>query len=272
MPPSAPGSSGPPSAPPDRFYQFGLSPTAESRAVARRALARGLTRAAVLTPDNAWGQRMEDAFAQTLDQAGGRVLTAARFRPGAEHFAQPLSALFGLDASAARAQRLGTVLGMNPGFSPRRRRDIQFLFLAAPFATARLIGPQIAYYQGLGLPVYSLANIYRPGGPRPDLAGVVFPVMPWFTAMAGPVAALRKRFRVLFPEAWSRVARLYALGYDSWRLVPLLANYSHPLAQPVRGVTGVLSLGPGGILGRRLDWAEYAADGNMVSLAAQASR
>jgi len=252
--------------PPDRFYQFGLSPAAESRAVARRALARGLRRAAVLIPDNAWGQRMRDAFAQTLERAGGQVLVTARFRPGAERFAQPLSALFGLDASTAREQRLSTVLGMTLGFSPRRRQDIQFLFFAAPFATARLIGPQVAYYQGLGLPVYSLANIYRPGGPHPDLAGVVFPIMPWFAAMDGPVATLRQRFQTLFPEAWSRMARLYALGYDSWRLVPLLANYPRPLAQPVRGVTGVLSLGAERIIGRRLDWAEYDAGGNMIPL------
>lgn len=245
-------------APPARFYQFGLSPAQEARSSAERAVSQGLGRAVVLVPDNDWGQRIASAFTRDLTDLGGRVLASATFRPGTQDFAAPLSSLLGLDASDARDQRLAAVLGVQPGFSARRRQDVQFVFFAAPFDTARLIVPQIDYYQGLGLPVYSISDVYRPGASPSDLDGVRFPIMPWFAADDGPVAKVRQSLHRLYPDNWGDYARLYALGYDAWRLVPLLADPRHPLSRPVRGMTGVLALGPGNVILRTADWARYA--------------
>lgn len=242
---------------PPRFYQFGLSPQEEAGLSAERAVSQGLSRAVVVVPNNAWGRSIADAFTRSLTLLGGRVLASATFRPGAEDFGTPLSAVFGLDASQAREEQLSALLGQPLGFQPRRRRDVQFVFFAAPFDTARLLVPQIDYYQGIGLPVFSISDVYKPGGTHPDLDGVRFPVMPWFIAQSGPIADVRKEISGLYPRVWSDFAPLYALGYDAWRLVPLLANTQQPLARPVRGVTGRLSLGVGNVIQRDADWGRY---------------
>lgn len=252
---------------PARFFQFGLSPQEEAGLAAQRAVSQGLTRAVVLVPDNAWGSGIAAAFTRSLTLLGGRVLASATFRAGAEDFGAPLSAVFGLDASQAREERLAAVLGEPLDFQPRRRRDIQFVFFAAPFDTARLLVPQIDYYQGIGLPVFSISDVYKPGATHPDLEGVRFPVMPWFVAQDGPIAAVRKEISGLYPQVWSDFAPLYALGYDAWRLVPLLANTQHPLAHPVPGVTGRLSLGAGNVIQRDADWGRYL-NGTLAPLGA----
>lgn len=243
--------------PPPRFYQFGLSPEQQARSAAEHAISQGLSRAVVLVPANDWGQGIAKAFTQRLTELGGRVLAAARFQPGAVKFAAPLTSLFGIDLSRMREQRLSAQLQQQLEFTPRRRQDIQFVFFAAPFTTARLLVPQIDYYHGMGLPVYSIANLYQVGQTPDDLDGVRFPIMPWFISDEAAMEALRSKLAGLFPQAWLHYARLYALGYDAWRLIPLLANNLQPLRRPVRGVTGALSLGENNVIVRRAAWAHY---------------
>lgn len=244
-------------APPPRFFQFGLSPEQEAQSAAEQAVSRGLARAVVLVPANDWGGGIGDAFTKQLTALGGQVLAQATFRPGAVHFDTQLSSLLGLDASFEREQNLAALLGQPLGFTPRRRQDIQFVFFAAPFTTAELLAPQIDYYQGIGLGVYSISDVYQPGQTPTDLDGVNFPIMPWFVADGGPLAELRERIAKLFPNDWSSDAPLYALGYDAWRLIPLLGNSVHPLSHPVRGMTGTLSLGAGNVIQRRAQWVLY---------------
>lgn len=242
---------------PPRFYQFGLSPEQQARAVAERAISQGLSRAVVLVPSNGWGQRIAQAFTQRLAELGGQVLASAQFEPGAVKFAEPLTSLFGVDLSRMRKQRLSSELEQPLEFEPRRRQDIQFVFFAAPFTTARLLVPQIDYYHGIGLPVYSIANLYQVGKTPDDLDEVYFPIMPWFISDENAVKTLRRELAGLFPQAWRQYSRLYALGYDAWRMIPLLSNNLHPLRQPVRGVTGALRMGQNNTVLRRALWAHY---------------
>lgn len=262
---------------PARFYQFGLSPAQEARSVAERAISQGLARAVVLVPSNGWGKRIANAFTRRLRELGGQVLASAEFRPGAVKFGAQLQSLLGVGASQAREQALVQTVGQPLAFTPRRRRDIQFIFFAASFTTARLLAPQIDYYHGMGLPVYSVSNVYQVDKSSAGLDGVHFPIMPWFVVADGPVERLREKLAGLFPQEWRHYASLYALGYDAWRLVPLLANNAKPLEQPVRGVTGTLDMAPGNVIRRRGVWAHYVgghiqAANAQTTHAAQAER
>ncbi len=239
------------------FFQFGLSPEQEARTSAEQAVAQGLSRAVVIVPNNNWGSNIAAAFTQSLTNLGGRVLASATIRPGSQDFDSALSSVFGLNASTEREQRLAGILGQPLGFTPRRRQDIQFVFFAAPYATALLMPPQIDYYHGLGLPIYSISNVYRPGANTPDINGVYFPVMPWLLATDDATASTRDQLSHLYPQNWQQFAPLYALGYDSWRLLPLLMHSPNPLVQPVRGVSGSLSMGQGNVIQRRADPARY---------------
>ena len=48
----------------------------------------------------------------------------------------------------------------------------------------------------------------------------------------------------------------FALGFDAYRLVPLLENQPRPLTGPVSGMTGILSTDAQGRIHRELVWAE----------------
>ncbi len=240
------------------FFQFGLSPEQEARTSAEQAVAQGLSRAVVVVPNNKWGSNIAAAFTRSLTNLGGRVLASSTIRPGSQEFDAALSSVFGLDASTEREERLAAVLNQPLGFTPRRRQDIQFVFFAAPYATALLMPPQIDYYHGLGLPIYSISNVYRPGANTPDMNGVYFPVMPWLLSTDSAMASTRNQLSHLYPQNWQQFAPLYALGYDSWRLLPLLMHSPNPLVQPVRGVSGSLSMGQGNVIQRRADPARYA--------------
>ena len=79
--------------------------------------------------------------------------------------------------------------------------------------------------------------------------------MPWILGSEADVVALRERLAKIWPSSSGRRARLYALGFDAYRLVPILRNDRSLLDQGVPGLTGVLKLGPDQRINRRLEWA-----------------
>jgi outer membrane PBP1 activator LpoA protein len=63
----------------------------------------------------------------------------------------------------------------------------------------------------------------------------------------------------LWPASANRRGRLYAMGYDAYRLVGEIAGSRMPFASPVAGVTGRLTLDADRRVRRELDWAQIRA-------------
>lgn len=241
---------------PPFIYQFGLSPEDEAAQAASRALADGLGQAVALVPNNDWGMRIAASFGEALQAGGGRLLGIASYAPGTADLSDPIRGLLLVDDSAQRHQRLESLLGLNLEFEPRRRQDADLVFVAAQPADGRQIRPQLKFHYGADLPVYSTSAIYAPDeGPNRDLDGVRFDDMPWILGSEADVVALRERLAKIWPSSSGRRARLYALGFDAYRLVPILRNDRSLLDQGVPGLTGVLKLGPDQRINRRLEWA-----------------
>ena len=74
--------------------------------------------------------------------------------------------------------------------------------------------------------------------------------------IAPPVAddPLRLALNELGTDEWQRRGRLYALGYDAYRLVPLLYESRGEPAQ-IAGATGLLTVEPDGRVHRELSFA-----------------
>ncbi|MGB5586668.1 MAG: penicillin-binding protein activator [Gammaproteobacteria bacterium] len=241
---------------PEFIYQFGLSPEDEAAQAAARALGDGLSQAIALVPNNDWGMRIAASFGETLQAGGGRLLGIASYAPGTADLSDPIRGLLLVDASARRHQRLESLLGLNLEFEPRRRQDADLVFVAAQPADGRQIRPQLKFQYGADLPVYATSAIYAPDdGPHRDLDGVRFDDMPWIISSEAEVVALRERLAKIWPGSSGRRARLYALGFDAFRLVPILRNDRSLLDQGVPGLTGVLRLAPEQRIVRGLDWA-----------------
>ncbi|HWP94831.1 MAG TPA: penicillin-binding protein activator [Gammaproteobacteria bacterium] len=250
---TAPGSSLPP-----RFYQFALSPEDEAEQVAEHVVQQGLLRGIALVPEGEWGERLLAGFRQRFEALGGTLLAAETYRPQDTDHQTPIMRALNLDRSRLRRQALVALLGTPLEFEPRRRQDVQFVFLAAREAEAPLLRAQLRFHYALDLPVFATSHVYRPDAPpQPDLDGVTFADMPWTLAQEGIVGEVRAEMESLWPQAYARNPRLYALGFDAYRLIPALSDETLPLPQPVAAMTGILSLDSERRVRRGLYWAQF---------------
>jgi outer membrane PBP1 activator LpoA protein len=240
------------------LYQFGFEPEDEARQAAERVVREDRMRGIVLAPATAYGQRMTAAFSKRLQALGGTLLKSETYKPGESQASRPIKQMLNLTLSHARAATLESVLGQNVSFSPRRRQDVQFIFLVADHGQARLIRPQIRYHHGIGIPIYATSSVYQPGAQSEfDLNGVLFPDIPWLLSDDPSIKSVRKSLRHLWPRRFDAASRFFALGYDAYRLVPLIVHLDSPLATPARGVTGLLTMDSDQRIHRQYDWATY---------------
>lgn len=235
--------------------QFALSPEDEARAVARRALAEGRRRAVALVPGGDWGARVLQAFREELD-AGGGTLLGAETLPGRD-LGNAAQSLLRIDSSIARHRRLQSVLDMPLAFQPRRRADVDFIFMPGTAATLRQWRPQLRF-QGLGdLPAYATSDAFD-GRVGDELQGLVFPDIDWMIAPEAPlVATLRASIQDTLAGSAQR-NRFFALGHDAWMLhVALRSGRSPSIAAPMTGAVGTLFVDDEGRVQRSLRFAQF---------------
>ncbi|MES9901227.1 MAG: penicillin-binding protein activator [Sedimenticola sp.] len=244
---------------PKDLYQFGLAPEDEARQAAERAWFDGHTRATTLTPMGSWGERIHDAFRNRWERLGGTLVEHQAYNAKENDFSQPIRALLNIDESYARKRRLQQLLGKKVEFEPRRREDTDFIFLAAKSAKARQIRPQLQFHHASGIPVYSTSHIYS-GIPSAkddqDLNGLLFPDIPWLLVAAGDEPLSRERLMASQPEEQQRYHRLYAMGIDSFLLLPHLARLETSPREILDANTGNLYLDELKRVHRQLVWAE----------------
>ncbi len=172
----------PPGRASDNLYGLSLSPENEARQVADKAYATGHRNATVLRSEGEWGSRVANAFITHWQSLGGQVLKNSSFGQDVSNHAKVVRKFLGIDRSVIRHRLIEAQSGLNLKFSPRRNEDLDFIFLAATTAQARLIVPQLRFFQAHGVPLYATSYIYT-GKPDPamdaDLDGLVFGEMRW---------------------------------------------------------------------------------------------
>jgi len=254
----------PPETPaPARFYQYALSPEDEARLVARRILADHHRRGIALVPAGDWGTRVLAAFRQELESGGGELIASASIDPSRTDYSEAVTQTLGISASQARYRRLEGVLGTKLQFEPRRRGDIGFIFCPAPANTERLLRPQLRFHFAGDIPTYATSSAFEPDvRANQDLDGLMFPDMPWM--LGGNLAeAVRAATRDAWPNSGLQRSRLFAFGFDAYRLALALRNTRGDVN--VDGLTGRLSFDPERRIRRELAWAQLH-DGELRAL------
>jgi outer membrane PBP1 activator LpoA protein len=238
---------------PTNLRQFALSPEDEARAVARRALAEGHRRAIALVPSGDWGARVLDAFREELEAGGGAMLGTETI--AGRDLGNAAQSLLRIDASIARHRRIQSVLDTPLAFQPRRRADVDLIFMPGTAATLRQWRPQLRF-QGAGdIPAYATSEAFD-GRAGDELQGIIFPDIDWMIAPQAPlVAALRSATDNTLNDTAQR-SRLFALGHDAWLLhAALRAGRSPSSAAPLAGVIGTLFVDENGRVQRSLRFA-----------------
>jgi len=240
-------------------FQFGLTPEQEAIQAAERAYLDGRRQAAVLYPATAWGQRMYGAFSNHWQRLGGIILAERAYDPKQTDFSEPIKEVLNVRQSEARKRALEIQLKTRLNFSPRRRQDIDCIFLAADARNGRLIKPQLNYHHAADIPVYSTSQIFTGKRDRiydADLDGIMFGDMPWMLVEDGAISRLQQA-QAGRPYANHQLDRLYALGMDSYAMIPHLNRISAESAIRFNGVTSSLSVDQWGQLQRQLLWARF---------------
>jgi outer membrane PBP1 activator LpoA protein len=253
---------------PINLFQFGLSPEEEARQVAERTWLDGHVNAAVLIPIGPWGERVSTAFKTRWEEIGGQVVEQEPYNAARNDYSNPIRMLLNIDDSRRRYRSIATLLNQNLKYTPRRRQDIDFIFLAAYPRQARQIRPQLKFYHAADLPVYATSHVFT-GNLNPerdrDMDGLMFGDMPWVLTGNTSHRGLRAEIETHISKAGNRLQRLYALGIDSFNIIGALSPLKQYPYQRYDGETGSLSLDPKQRVQRQLTWVRFRS-GRPVSL------
>ncbi len=238
--------------PPSRLFFIALNPEDEARQVAVRLWSEQHRHPAILAPDNTWGQRLATAFQTHWSEFSEIPLAIAYYDPATFDHSAAISQLLLSDQSHARHKKLQTWLRRELLFNPRRRADIDAIFLIAREAQAQGFAPQLKFHFAGDLPLYATSHIWQGKLSKHQLAdmrGIQVPDMPFFTSpevLASILAAT--------PDRQLAYIRLFALGMDALGVLPHMPRLQGDTDALWTGVSGILSLSDQHHIGRQLTW------------------
>lgn len=253
--------------PPEKLYQFGLSPEEEARQVAERTWLDGHVNAAVLTPTGPWGDRVHKAFQERWEAVGGRVVEQQSYNSSKNDFSSPIRKLLNIDDSKNRYRKMSRLLNRNIKYSTYRRQDIDFIFIAGYPRQARQIRPQLKFFHASKVPVYATSHIFT-GNLNPDrdrdMDGIRFGDMPWVLSDTTSHRGLRNEIESLISKEGNKHQRLYAMGVDAFNIIAALNTLKTYPYERYQGETGSLSLDKKQRLKRQLSWVYFRSGRPML--------
>lgn len=240
------------------LVQLSLAPEDEATRIAELAFGQGARSALIVRPAGGWGAKMEQALQQRWNALGGRIANSVTYASRDEYSPSVKTAL-SLDDSDQRGSDVRSMLATNIEFTPRRRQDLDVVFLLSRSGPeARSIKPLLAFHYAADLPVYATSSIYNgiPDTRDRDLNGINLVETPW---LLGANPGLRVAIAAGDTGSDS-YTRLNALGADAFLMQ---SSFSQLQAGPdalLRGNTGLLSMDPQLRIQRELSLATFDGD------------
>ncbi len=236
------------------LLQFGLAPEDEAALAAQFALAQGYTQALTLTSENEWGQRNLVAFTQSFEAGGGTILEQATYSTSDNDHSVAITGLLNLDESKQRYQQVRYLLGNDVEYEPRRRLDVEFIFLAAQANQARLIRPQLKFHYASRIPVFTTSHSFNADPVKNrDIDSLQMPASEWLINPFQRDALLADELGINEDtQANSQQLQLFSLGFDA---LNYLSHLSFDPLLPFTGLSGELSIDEFGVIHRNLPLA-----------------
>lgn len=225
---------------PGNLYLFSLNPEDEARQAAQEARKQLYQNALVIVPANEWGKRISTAFAAEWSLNQGHLLGTVEFDAAKDDYSTILQQALGITDSKNRRQWLRQWSAETLEFEPRRRQDIDVIFLAARPDVARQIKPLLSFHYAGQIPVYAISTVY--GGQADaerdaDLDGIRLLISPWFLEQSELRSVIEENLK---PSPGFQ--SLYALGADAWRLHARLSLLETDTQSRLRAYSGILGL------------------------------
>ncbi|EKD70721.1 MAG: hypothetical protein ACD_46C00428G0004 [uncultured bacterium] len=213
---------------PANFYEFGLLPEDEAGQLAERARKGGQSRALIIAPQSAWGNRLVSTFTDRWEAMGGSISETWYFSANT-NFNQTVPQLLHVNPNSVNPtteQNSSTA-----ELAKKRRQDFDVIFLFSQPQYARQIVPLLRYYYVNNVPIYATSAVYS-GKPNPtkdvDIEGVIVCDIPWGSNGSNDTV---------------KSDRLFAVGQDAYLLSQTLTRLINMPKFPIYGKTGALTLG-----------------------------
>lgn len=245
----------------DNLLQFGLAPEDDAIAAAHFARSRGYQRALVLGPQSAWGERVTEAFRQAWQQQNGELVQLVRYNERENDFSTELTPMLGIDASVERQRSLRNTLGRSLEFEPRRRQDVDFIFMVATPIKARQLIPQLQFHRAGHLPVIATSHAYNGINNAKDdidLNNLIIMDIPWMVSENAQTDPAFVGISRQTQDDYGRFIRLAAMGADAYRLLPRINALRSDAAAEFDGATGVLTINSEGKIERAVTQAIFS--------------
>ncbi len=241
----------------ENLYQFALSPIDEVQQVVNQAAHENHKHAVILTSEGAEGERLANYFRDAWTALGGQIVSIQTYNPRSKDFSFPVRQLLNINESQYRYRALKKVIG-SIEYVPRRRHDIDVIFMTARHNVARLINPQFYHNYAGNIAVYGLARVYTGlfsnKAKDIDLENVCFCSIPWLFSAAYQgdlnMHTLQKTWQQFPPSFLS----LIAFGIDAYEIIPHLNQMTE---RQFSGATGYLSLNETNRIVRKLVCARF---------------
>ncbi len=242
----------------NNLYQFGLRPEDEAEQIADYALVSGLYHAVTLTPNTRLGDRLKNAFSERFEALGGQVVDSASYQAKKNDYSKSIKQLLNLTGSEKRHSLIQQITGTKSEFIPRRRQDVDMVFISGNPRQARLIKPQLKFHHAKDLPVYTTSGIsssITDENADRDLNEILYVDTPW--ALNSSESEDFQRISGMWPKLSQRYAKFFALGIDAYQLIPSLRRLMINPGENVALNTGTISVDNKGRIHRELMLATY---------------
>jgi len=233
------------------LLQFGLAPEDEAQIAAQTALNNGHTQMVTFTPANEWGDRVLASFAQTFVAGGGRLLETGSYATRDNDHSEAIKSLLNLDESRNRHAQVAALFG-EVEYEPRRRQDVDAIFIAAQPTQGRQIRPQLKFHYANRLPVYATSSIYSADATRnKDIDNINLPLSNWEADPYKHYPELASYVDIIDADQTpnTQVLRLFGLGYDA---LSYMQHHATNRDQAYQGLTGSLKTDEQGLIRRSL--------------------
>lgn len=242
------------------LFQFALSPEREARQVAERAWLEGYQQAAVVVPDGPLGERMHHAFVERWQELGGNVASSTVYPSKQNDYSYQLKRLLNIDLSEDRHHAVDRIIGARTEYIPRRREDIDFVFLVAQPRQARLMQPQFRFFHAGDLPIFSTSSAFSGEIDRNkdrDMEGIAFLDIPWTLGVVTQTVAVRQHNKEALAGHGGALQRLVAMGVDAYSAAPFLRFLEQFPYETYDGETGRLSVLQDRQIRNKMLWARF---------------
>ena len=242
------------------LFQFGLAPEDDAVSIANYASQNNYQRAVILSSNDNWGQRVTEAFKEQWLSNRGTLLNTAYYNTNKNDFSTTITALLGLETSTQRYHSLKQTLGKSVEFEPRRRQDIDFIFLAAKPLKARQLVPQLKFHRSGNLPIITTSQAYsgrQDSQQDIDLNNLIITDIPWMLEKSSQTDPVYNALKMSQADHFDSLVRLFALGTDAYRIIPQLNGLSRSSDISFSGATGTLTIDSNGRVNRDTSWGQF---------------